>query len=223
MPWSRPGFAADRALRAVLAAGTKHRRHVRAAALINRLRGTEVSQIKALASRRASARGYLHIGSRPAVFVALADRAQRDCAGGAALASSSSRLLAGPGDVRRLRAVQQRRQRVVLRPPTRIQRTSPWHVPDPAGLPAQACEEIAIAALAHAWRRAVARMNASGARLQLIDSLNGWGNGTAIGPSSAWRSRSRFGRYLDALHAHSPRHARRADLPDRRGSGADLA
>ena len=79
MPWSRPGFADDRALRAVLAARTKHRRHVRVAVLIDRRRGTENSQIKALASRRAFARGYLHIGSRPAVFVALANRAKRDC------------------------------------------------------------------------------------------------------------------------------------------------
>ena len=80
MPWSRAGFAADRALRAVMTAGAKHRRHVRVAARINRLRGTEAVQIKALASRWASARGYLHIGSRPAVFVALAGRAQRNCA-----------------------------------------------------------------------------------------------------------------------------------------------
>ena len=79
MPWSRPGFADDRALRAVLAAGAKHHRRVRVAVLIDRRRGTEVSQIKALASRRVSARGYLHIGSRPAVFVALANRARRNC------------------------------------------------------------------------------------------------------------------------------------------------
>src|SRR4051812_5127779 len=51
MPWSRPGVAADRALRAVITAGARHRRHVRAAVLINRLRGTEVLQIKALAAR----------------------------------------------------------------------------------------------------------------------------------------------------------------------------
>ena len=148
MPWSRPGSAADRAFRAVITAGAKHRRHVRAAALINRLRGTEAVQIKALASRWASARGYLHIGSRPARVRRPRRPGAARLRGGAALASSSSGLLARAGDVHRVPAVQQRRQRVVLRPPPRIQRTSPWHVPDPAGLPAQACGEIASAALA---------------------------------------------------------------------------
>ena len=56
-------------------------------------------------------------------------------------------------------------------------------------------------------------MNASGAPLQLIDSLNGWTDGTAIEPSAAWRSDSGFGSYLDALHAQRPGDAPRAAAP----------
>jgi hypothetical protein len=213
MPWSRPGFADDRALRAVLAAGAKHHRRVRIAALIDRRRGTEVSQIKALASRRVFARGYLHIGSRPAVFVALANRARRNCtaarrwraaaagfwlaqgtfAGYERCSTAADAWFSDHGRAHSARAP----GTVVIRPGFRHKHATK----------SQLRRSVA------AWRRAVTRMNASGARLQMIDSLNGWGNGTAIGPSSAWRSRSHFGRYLDVLHAHSPRHARRAVLP----------
>ena len=186
---------------------------MRAAALINRLRGTEVSQIKALASRRASARGYLHIGSRPAVFVALANRAQRDCAAArrwrAAAAGFWLAQATFAGYERCSSAANawfsdHRRARSARAPGTFVIRP---------GFRPKGSKKSQLRRSLAAWRRAVRRMNASHARLQLIDSLNGWGNGTAIGPSSAWRSRSRFGRYLDALHARSPRHARRADLP----------
>ena len=213
MPWSRSGSAADRALRAVMTAGAKHRRHVRAAALINRLRGTEALQIKALASRWVSARGYLHIGSRPAVFVALTGRAQRDCKAARRWRAAAAGFWLAQGTF------------------TGYQRCSSaadaWFSDHPRASGARAPGTFLIrptfrpkhakrSQLRHSlrtWRRAVARMNASGARLQLIDSLNGWRNRTAIAPSALWRSRSRFGRYLDALHAHSPRDARRADLP----------
>ena len=63
------------------------------------------------------------------------------------------------------------------------------------------------------WKATVQRMNASGARVQLIDSLDDWAHGTAIEPSDAWQSRSGFGSYLDALHAHSPAHAPLDALP----------
>ena len=63
------------------------------------------------------------------------------------------------------------------------------------------------------WKTTVQRMNSSGARVQLIDSLDDWAQGTAIEPSAAWPSRSAFGTYLDALHAHSPAHAPLDALP----------
>ncbi len=56
-------------------------------------------------------------------------------------------------------------------------------------------------------------MNASGARLQIVDSLNDWARGTAVGPSAAWPSDSGFGSYLDALHARPPGVAARAERP----------
>jgi acid phosphatase len=186
---------------------------VRAAVLINRLRGTEALQIKALAARWASARGYLHIGSRPAVFVALADRAQRDCAAARRWRAAAAGFWLAQGTFagyERCRGAanawfsDHARAAGARAPGTFLIR--------PRFRPKHANKSQLRHSL-RTWRHAVARMNASGARLQLINSLNGWGNRTAIGPSSAWRSRSRFGRYLDALHAHSPRHVRRADLP----------
>ena len=56
-------------------------------------------------------------------------------------------------------------------------------------------------------------MNASGAPLQLVDSLNDWAHGTAIEASAAWPSASGFGSYLDALHALPPGVAPRAAPP----------
>ena len=56
-------------------------------------------------------------------------------------------------------------------------------------------------------------MNASGAPLQVVDSLNDWAHGTAIEPSAAWRSASGFGTYLDALHAQAPGAAPHAAPP----------
>ncbi len=79
VPWLPPGSAADRKFAAVLAAIESTRSHVRAAALLDRPHGNEASQIQALAMSRAAAPGYLHIGSRPVVFVAQADRSLRDC------------------------------------------------------------------------------------------------------------------------------------------------
>ena len=213
MPWSRPGFAADRALRAVLAAGASHGRRVRAAVLINRLRGSELAQIQVLASRRASARGYLHIGSRPAVFVALANRARRDCAAARRWRAAAAGFWLAQGTFAGYQRCSSaadawfsdhRRARAARAPGTFVIRP---------GFRPRGAKASQLRRSVAAWRRAVARMNASGARLQLIDSLNGWGNGTAVGASVAWRSRSRFGRYLDALHARSPRHVRRAVLP----------
>ena len=79
VPWAPPGSAADRKLGAVLRAIASTHAHVRVAALLDRPHGTEASQIEALAAGPARAPGYLRIGSRPAVFVAPADRSARGC------------------------------------------------------------------------------------------------------------------------------------------------
>jgi hypothetical protein len=213
MPWSRQGSAADRRLRAVLAAITSHHAHVRVAALIDRQRGSEVSQLRTLASRRAAARSYLHIGSKPAVFVALADRAHRNCgaarrwraaAGGFWLAQAT---FAGYGECRGSADAwfgHEARARSSHAPGTYLVRPGFW--PRSAKAPR-------LRRSANTWRASVERMNASGASFQLIDSLDDWAHGTAIEPSAAWRSRSSFGRYLDVLHAHSPGHAPVAQPP----------
>ena len=213
MPWSRPGSAADRALGAVLSAGASRWSYVRVAALIDRRTGTRAFQMQALAARRASARAYLHIGSRPAVFVALADGARRDC--GAARrwrAAAVGFWLAQatfPGYGRCSSAADawfpdQPSAHTAQAPGTFVIRPGFWP---------QGAKTPRLRRSVAAWRRSVARMNASGAPLQLIDSLNGWVRGTAIEASAAWRSRSGFGRYLDVLHARSAGHARRADPP----------
>ena len=69
-------------------------------------------------------------------------------------------------------------------------------------------------------------MNASGAPLQLVDSLNDWAHGTAIEASASWPSASGFGSYLDALHALPPGVAPRAAPPTAEAigvSGVDCA
>ena len=96
--WGGGGTASDRALAAVLAGIVSTRAHVRAAALIDGAHGSARAQLRALARLRAS-RGYLRIRSRPAIFVALADRSLRGCATrdvcSAASGCSSSELRVG--------------------------------------------------------------------------------------------------------------------------------
>jgi hypothetical protein len=185
---------------------------VRVAALIDRLQGSEVAQVQALAARRASARGYLHVGSRPVVFVALADRVRRDCAAArrwrAAAAGFWLVQATFPGYDRCISAAD------AWFPDQRS--TSRARAPGTFVIRPGVSLRGAALRLRHslaAWQTSVAHMNASGAPLQLIDSLNGWAGGPAIEPSAAWRSRSGFGRYLDVLHAQSPERARRADPP----------
>jgi hypothetical protein len=50
------------------------------------------------------------------------------------------------------------------------------------------------------WRQNVREMVASGARWQLVTSLNEWGEGTSVESADEWASASGFGAYLDALH-----------------------
>ena len=55
------------------------------------------------------------------------------------------------------------------------------------------------------WRRQVRKMVASREPWQLITTFNEWGEGTATEPAREWRSRSGYGKYLDALHARRSR------------------
>jgi hypothetical protein len=50
------------------------------------------------------------------------------------------------------------------------------------------------------WSRSIKAMIGSGARLQLIDSFNQWGDGSSVESASEWASASGYGGYLDALH-----------------------
>ncbi len=204
VPWSKAGSAADRKLAAVLAAISSTHRRVRVAALIDHPQGSERAQLQALAMSRASARAYLKIGSRPAVFVAPAIAASRSCtkarrwraaASGFWLAQS---IFPGYGRCRDAADSWFRDDagaRSTRSAGTFLIRPGAW--PSGAGEPtvARSIEE---------WQRSIDRMNASGAQLQLVDSLNDWGSGTATEPSSAWSSPSGFGAYLDALHARRP-------------------
>lgn len=49
------------------------------------------------------------------------------------------------------------------------------------------------------WRRDVAAMTASGARFQLVQTFNEWGEGTSVEAARQWQTRSGYGAYLDAL------------------------
>jgi hypothetical protein len=55
------------------------------------------------------------------------------------------------------------------------------------------------------WRREVRRMVASREPWQLVTTFNEWGEGTAVEPAREWRSRSGYGKYLDALHRRPTR------------------
>ena len=211
VPWSRPGSAADRRFGAVLAAIGSTHAHVRAVALIDQ--HSLLSKVSALASKRASSHGYLRVGNHPALFVALADRGRRSCAearrwrvaaGGfwlvqatfAGYTACRGAADAWFGDAGHARSFQA--------PGTYMTRPGIW----PSGARAPKLRRTASS-----WKVTVQRMNSSGARLQLVDSLNDWARGTAIEPSNAWPSHSGFGKYLDALHAHSPARAPIDALP----------
>jgi hypothetical protein len=213
VPWAPPGSAADRKLGVVLGAIASTRAHVRVAALLDRPHGTEISQIEALATGPSRAPGYLRIGARPAVFVAPVDRSVRGCVrarrwraaarafwlaqasfpGDGQCRSAADAWFRDEPDVRSARA-----------PGTFLIRPGFW----PRGSTAPT-----LTRSMDGWQRSIQRMNASGARLQLIDSLNDWADGTAIEPSATWRSDSGFGMYLDALHAQRPGGAPRAAAP----------
>ncbi|MDP9259040.1 MAG: hypothetical protein M3Q31_21180 [Actinomycetota bacterium] len=204
VPWATPGSAADARLAALLAAISSTRAHVRVAALIDRPRGTAAAQLRALVTSRARSRGYLRVGSKIAVFVALADHSRRGCA-------QASRWRAGgrglwlvqatfPGyGLCRAAADAWFRDTV----DTRSTRASGTFLIRPGFWPSGSRTEK-LKRSPGAWQRSIQRMTVSGEPLQLIDSLNDWAHGTAIEPSAAWPSDSGYGTYLDDLHAHPP-------------------
>ncbi len=200
VPWRLPGSAADRKLTTVLATIAATRAHVRAAALIDQPQGTELAEMQALATAQATSPGYLRIGSRPAVFVAPLDRSLRDCARAlrwrAAARGFWLALATFPGYAGCRRAADEWFRDA---PDARAARVGGTFLIRPGYWPGGATAP-SLKRSPETWWRSVARMNASGASLQLIDSLNDWAHGTAIEASAAWPSDSGFGAYLDALH-----------------------
>jgi hypothetical protein len=204
VPWATPGSAADARLAALLAAISSTRAHVRVAALIDRAHGTEAAQLHALVTSRARSRSYLRVGSKIAVFVALADHSRRGCAQASRWRAAGRGLwlvqatFPGYGLCRAAADAWFRDT-----PDTRSTRASGTFLIRPGFWPSASRTEK-LKRSASAWQRSIQRMTASGEPLQLIDSLNDWAHGTAIAPSAAWPSESGYGTYLDALHAQPP-------------------
>ena len=213
LPWALPGSPADRKLAAVLAAIASKHAHVRGVALLNRSQGSEARQIGALAGGPATSPGYLRIGSRPAVFVAPANRALRSCTialrwrAAARAFWLAQATFPGYGRCHSAADAWFRDQ-----PNARSAKATGTYLIRPGFWPSGA-KAATLARSPDGWERAVEKMNASGAPLQLVDSLNDWARGTAIEPSAAWRSASGFGTYLDALHAQAPGAAPHAAPP----------
>ncbi len=213
VPWRLPGSAADRKLTAVLTAIVATRAHVRAAALVDQPQGSEAAEAEALASAQAASPGYLRIGARPALFVAPADRTLRTCARAARWRAAAARFWLAqatfPGYLRCRSAADAWFRDAPDARNARVAGTfliRPGYWPPGAAAPA-------LTRSPESWQRSIARMNASGAPLQIVDSLNDWQRGTAIEPSAAWPSASAFGSYLDALHSQPPGAAPRAVAP----------
>jgi hypothetical protein len=202
--WDGRGTTSDRTLAAVLAGIASTRAHVRAAALIDGARGSARAQLRALARLRVASRGYLRIRSRPAVFVALADRSLRSCAQARRWRAAARGLwlaqaaFAGYTSCRSAADAWFRDA-----PVARTARASGSFLIRPGYWQSRARAPKVARSIA-AWRRSIRRMVASREPLQVIDSLNDWAHGSAIEASPAWASASGFGLYLDALHAEAP-------------------
>ena len=78
--WGGPSTVGDRKLAALLAGIRVARVDVQAAVLITGRSSAVGPQLRALAKLRARSPGYLHIRSRPVVFVAPGEQARRSCA-----------------------------------------------------------------------------------------------------------------------------------------------
>ncbi len=204
VPWDASGTLRDRRLAAILSGIASTSAHVRAVALIERRSGSRRAQLHALVKTRAGAPGYLQVRGRPAVFVALAQASLRGCAQSRAWRAAARGLWlvqatfpgyshcraaadAWYGDTPAARTTRARGSFLIR----------PGYWPQSARAPK-------LKRSLTSWQRAIARMTASHAPLQIIDSLNDWSRGTAIEASPSWPSASGFGSYLDALHAQAP-------------------
>ena len=148
VPWTFPGSAADRRFGAVLSAIASTQAHVRAVALIDRPRGTEVAQLK-------RARTLADALTRLPAHRLCARRVRgtgRACAAqlqaSTPVACGGRPALAGAGDVPRLQPLPQSGRCLVSRHPRHSQRSQPRHVPDPPGLLARRAERTDARALA---------------------------------------------------------------------------
>ena len=199
--WAGPGTDEDRQLKQLLGAIAATHAHVRAAILIDRLRGG-AGQLRALARSRSTSHGYLLIASRPVASW----RCESTCsarAGRHGACEPRRGDVARGGRIRRLRALPYGRRRVVPRRARHAHGARPRLVPDPPGLLGEQRAHAASARSIAAWRRAIGQMVASRAPLQIIDSLNDWSMAARSKPSRAWASASR----LRPLPRRAPRGA----------------
>lgn len=198
--WNGRGTASDRTLAALLKGIVSTRAHVRAAALIDRARGGARAQLRALARLRVASRGYLHVRSRPAVFVALADRSLRSCAQARRWRAAARGLWIAEAAFTGYSSCRSAADAWFRDAPVaRTARASGSFLIRP-GYWQNSKRTPKVKRSLAAWRRSIQRMVASHQPLQVIDSLNDWAHGSAIEPSPAWVSASGFGLYLDALH-----------------------
>jgi acid phosphatase type 7 len=220
--WNGQGTASDRTFAAVLAKIVSTHAHVRAAPLIDRARGNAWAQVRALAELRVKSPGYLRVRSRPAMFVALAQRS-RSCAHARRWRAAARGLwlaqAAFPG-YSSCRSAADAWFRDA--PVARTARASGSFLIRP-GYWKNSARTPKVARSLVAWRQSIERMVASRQPLQMIDSLNDWAHGSAVEPSPAWASASGFGLYLDALHAAPPAVPPTAAIPPQTTPGSSPA
>jgi hypothetical protein len=86
-------------------------------------------------------------------------------------------------------------------PATRVLDNRPWSVSVSPGFWSVGEARPRLARDPAAWHAALKSMKASGARWQLVTTLNEWGEGTAVEAAVQWRSWTGHGRYADLSHA----------------------
>jgi len=180
VPWDSSGTLRDRRFAAVLSGIAATGAHVRAVAEIEHRSGSRRAQLRALVKTRAGALGYLRVLGRPAVVVALAELRSRGCAQARAWRAAARGLwlvqATFPG-YSRCRATADawypaaQAVRTAQAPGTLLIRHGYWP---------QSARAARLMRSVSAWQRSIARMTASHAHLQIIDSLNDWSRGTAI-------------------------------------------
>jgi hypothetical protein len=211
--WHGRGTASDRTFATVLGQVVSTHAHVRAAALIDRAPGNAWAQVRALTRLRTKSKGYLRIHSRPALFVAPADRSSRNCAQARRWRAAARGMWLAQAAFPRYASCRSAADAWFRdAPATRTARAAGSFLIRP-GYWKNSARTPKVSRSIVAWQRSIQRMVASRQPLQMIDSLNDWAHGTAIEASSKWASASGFGLYLDALHASPPAVPPPADGP----------